>query len=64
MEVGEVGINEGELCWEEIIGMGMENRMIEDIEWGDSDGVEVEGSGGHGVHERAFGPGEGAGGES
>ena len=55
MEVGKVGINEDEPCWEETIGKDTEDRMIEDIkekmiaevevEWGESDDVEVEGSG-------------------
>ncbi len=55
MEVGKVGINEDDLYWDEIIGKDTEDRMIEDItekmipevevEWGESDDVEVEVSG-------------------
>ncbi len=55
MDVGKVGISEDELYWEEIIGKEAEDRMIEDIkekmiaevevEWDESDDVDVEGSG-------------------
>ena len=54
MEVGKVGINEDEPYWE-IIGKDTKDRVIEDVkekmiaevevEWGESDDVEVEGSG-------------------